>query len=444
VSCNAGPRLDRLPISSFHRRILGLIGAGMFLDAFEVYMASGVLGALVEAGWSTVEKNALFVSVTFIGMVLGAWLAGVTGDRFGRRFSYQLNLVLFGGASLAAAFASNMEILTGLRFIMGIGLGAEIVVGYATLGEFLPPADRGRWVALLSVLANSALFVSSILSWWIIPRFGWRYLFAIVGVGALIIWLLRKSMPESPRWLEARGRHEEAERILVDIEAKARERGPLPPPRAAAPVQHADASFMVLFSAPLRSRTLVGMLLYVVVGFGLYGFLAWLPTFFVKQGYSIASTFAWTTAMSAGGPVGALVGMWLADRIGRRTGVIAATLSAALFSAVYPFVGDGWLLMAIGFSLVGSLYVMIAIGYALYVPELFPTAYRLRGTGLCATAGRLTTSLVQFPIVALFGWRGVGGVVALLVVLLLFQAVVFQLFAIETKDKTLEEIASIG
>ncbi|MBN4679051.1 MFS transporter, partial [Pandoraea nosoerga] len=107
---------------------LALIGAGMFLDAFDLYLAGGVLGAVLKDGWSTLELNAAFVSATFVGMTIGAWLSGILGDRFGRRFSYQMNLAIFGLASIAAAFAPNMMVLIVLRFIIGIGLGAEIVV----------------------------------------------------------------------------------------------------------------------------------------------------------------------------------------------------------------------------------------------------------------------------------------------------------------------------
>jgi MFS transporter, putative metabolite:H+ symporter len=145
---NAGARLDRLPFSAFHRRIILLIGTGMFLDACDIYMAPGVLGALVKSGWSDLATNATFLSATFIGMLIGTVSSGLIGDRFGRRFSYQFNLLVFGGASLAAAFAPNMTVLIALRFLMGIGLGAEIVIGYSTLSEFMPRAVRGRTVAI--------------------------------------------------------------------------------------------------------------------------------------------------------------------------------------------------------------------------------------------------------------------------------------------------------
>ena len=145
ASVNSGGRLDRLPISPFHYRVLGLVSAGMFLDAFEIYLAGGVLAALVKSGWSDLAHNGWFISTTFAGMMVGAWCAGIFGDRYGRRFSYQLNLLIFGIASLGGAAAPSIEWLIVARFFMGIGLGAEIVVGYVTLSEFVPPLQRGRW-----------------------------------------------------------------------------------------------------------------------------------------------------------------------------------------------------------------------------------------------------------------------------------------------------------
>src|ERR1700724_2228876 len=146
ATANAGARLDRLPISSFHRRIMWLIGIGMFFDGFDIYVAATVLGATLRSGFSLMGENAQFVSVTFLGMMLGSFLTGFLGDRYGRRFTYQANLAIFGLASIAAAFAPSMRSLILLRFVMGAGLGAENVVGYATMTEFVPPQARGKWL----------------------------------------------------------------------------------------------------------------------------------------------------------------------------------------------------------------------------------------------------------------------------------------------------------
>jgi MFS transporter, putative metabolite:H+ symporter len=441
---NAGARLDRLPICSFHWRILALIGAGMFLDAFDIYLAGGVLGAVLKEGWSTLQLNAAFVTSTFVGMTIGAWLSGILGDRFGRRFSYQINLAIFGLASLAAAAAPTMGALIAARFVIGIGLGAEIVVGYATLTEFVPASSRGRWIGMLAVITNLSLFASSMIGLWVIPSLGWRYMFGIVGVLAMIVWVLRKSMPESPRWLASHGRVEEAEAVLAKIEAEAARKGPLPPVGRDLRIEDRGGAVWKLFQPPYWGRTLLGSLLHIVVGFSLYGFIGWLPTFLIKGGHSVVSSLGYTTLMSLGGPVGSLIGLALADIIGRRASIVGSSLAAAAFGVAYPFMPDGAPLIAVGFSLVTAIYVMLTTGFAMLVPELFPTRYRLRGTAVCATAGRIATALVQFGVVAIFAWQGLIGVLLTLAGILVFQAVVFLVFGFETKGRALEEVSEIA
>jgi putative MFS transporter len=438
VASNAGARLDRLPFSRFHMRMLALIGAGMFLDGAELYITAGVLGAVTKSGWSTMALNASFVSLTFLGMVVGAWFAGILGDRYGRRFTYQFNLMVFGLASLAAVFAPNMQTLIALRFIMGIGLGAEVVVGYATLTEFVPARIRGAMIGWLAVITNSALIVTIFLSLWIIPNFGWRYMFLIVGIGALIVWFLRKKMPESPRWLESRGRFDEARDLLAAIERDCGE------PVGSAAIQAApikETSIGIVFSPGVLSRTLIGILINVVIGFSLYGFINWLPTFFVRQGVSIASSLEWTAVMALGAPIGAFIGVLTADRVGRKPAIVVSSLLAAVFGVLFPLVGSGYLFMLVGFLLFVCIYVLLAIAFALHVPELFETEYRMRGTAVCSTAGRLVTAAVQFIVIWLFSLGGLAAVVGTLVALLVVQAIVVAVFDTETARRSLEQIA---
>src|SRR5471030_3461940 len=159
---NAGSRLDRLPISSFHYRIFWLIGAGMFFDGYDLYVGASVLGAAVQTKFAVREQVPEFISWTFVGMTIGAVIAGFLGDKYGRRFTYQFNLVIFGLASFAAAAAPTMDWLIAARFVMCLGLGAEIVVGYAMMSEFVPPRRRGRWCAGLATITNSALFIAAV------------------------------------------------------------------------------------------------------------------------------------------------------------------------------------------------------------------------------------------------------------------------------------------
>jgi putative MFS transporter len=224
---------------------------------------------MVKEGFTDLRHGAMFVSATFVGMMIGAFAAGYVGDRLGRRYSYQLNLGIFGLASIAACFAPNIEWLIALRFIMGVGLGAELVVAAGTLAEFVPPATRGKWVSLLAIIINSGLFAALAAGYWIIPNLGWRYMFAVAGVGALVVWFLRHRMPESPRWLESVGKLDEAEATLISIEREVEAQvGKLPPVQRVVDLNVGVTSFRTLFVPGMRGRTCVAALTAIAVNIG--------------------------------------------------------------------------------------------------------------------------------------------------------------------------------
>jgi MFS transporter, putative metabolite:H+ symporter len=438
----AGARLDRLPFSAFHRRIILLIGTGMFLDACDIYMAPGVLGALVKSGWSDLATNATFLSATFIGMLIGTVSSGAIGDRYGRRFSYQFNLLVFGGASLAAAFAPNMTVLIALRFLMGIGLGAEIVIGYSTLSEFMPRAVRGRTVAVLSALTNTAVVATGFGGLWIIPTFGWQYMFGIVGVAALFVWILRKNMPESPRWLESRGRAKEADALLSSIEAEVAKTKALPPIEQGIVAVIDAGRFSELFGSDLIRSTILGTIIAIVGSISLYGFLTWVPTFLVKQGLSLNSSLGYTALMGLGAPLGGLLAALLADRTGRIKTLVALTLLEAVLGVAYVYTQTQVELVTVGFGLTLCAYALVAMGFGLYIPELFPTRLRLRGVSVANSIGRLSGAGIQFVIVGLFTSFGIAAVAAFLVGALLVQAIALVILGRETRSHSLEDIES--
>jgi MFS transporter, putative metabolite:H+ symporter len=439
ATVNAGGRLDRLPIGPFHYRIMGLIGIGMFFDGFDIYVAGTVLASTLKSGFSTLPQNALFVSVTFIGMMIGSFLTGFLGDRFGRRFTYQANLLIFGLASLAAAFAPNMGVLIALRFLIGIGLGAENVVGYSTMTEFVPAASRGRWLGLMAVFVVTGLPIASLVGYLVVPAFGWRVMFIIGGLGGLLVWYLRKNLPESPRWLESVGRDAEADVVLREIEAVAARSGPLPEPAPPAPpVVPADLGS--LFRAPLLSRIILGCICLIVINTLLYGFVTWLPTFFVKQGLSIATSFGYSLLMGLGAPIGAAIGALTADRWGRKPTIIGASAVAVVLGLLYPSITDPVLLPVVGFALTVPIYVLVALLFGIYIPELFPTEVRLRASGLCNTFGRGATIVTPFIVVSLFTGGGVSAVMSLMVALLVVQIVAVFLLGIEPAHRRLEDL----
>ena len=443
TTVSAGARLDRLPISSFHYRIFWLIGAGMFFDGYDLYVASGVLAGTVQTKFATQPQVFQFISWTFVGMTIGSLVTGFVGDRYGRRFTYQVNLLIFGLASFAAALAQDMTQLIVCRFVQGLGLGAEIVVGYSTLTEFVPPKTRGRWLAFMAFLTVCGFPVTSLLSYLIIPTWGWRPMFVIAGVGSLIVWYLRKKLPESPRWLEAQGRTAEAEALMAEIEKEAASAGPLPPPAVPAPTP--QVPFGALLRHPLIERMVVGCWVLITINSLIFGFVIFLPQFFLRQGLTITNSLGYTVVLAAASLVGCALGAYLADFVGRRWSIVGAsvvTIAAGWIYARFSASSDPEIVLAVGSVLIVAIYVQTAILFGVYTPELFPTEIRLRANGICNTFGRGATVASPFAVGALMANYGLPGVIWLMIGLLLVQIALVIAWGVEPRNRALEDVAA--
>lgn len=436
---NLAARLDRLPISSFHRNLLILVGGGMFFDGFDNYLANSVLSILIENNWSTLHLNAWFLSGTALGMLLGSIMAGYLGDKHGRKSTYQINLLIFGIASIACALTPNMYWLIFFRFISGIGLGAEIVVGYGLLGEFIPPSHRGRWGALMSFIGQFGLFVVTFTSWIIIPIAGWRAMFVIAGIGGLIVYLARKRLPESPRWLSRKGREEEAEIIVKNIETQYYQ-GNLAPVKIDACSNLYSKSKISIFEPSFRKRIFLGSLMMVVQSVSIYGFVAWLPSLMVSQGISANDSLTITVLMTLGGPIGAVFAFCLIDKIGRKPAIIFGSLLAASSGILYALTSSQLSATICGFITFCLIYYLVSVVQAGYIPELFPTDVRMRLSGICVVAGRLASIIMPFCVVFLYNYGGILLVTSIIAVLLCIQALAVFFLGIETCNKSLESI----
>ena len=439
TAVNAGARLDRLPISSFHYRIFWLVGAGMFFDGYDLYVAAGVLASTIQTKFSTLPQNLQFISWTFIGMTLGSLITGFVGDKMGRRFTYQINLLIFGLASIAAAFTENMTQLIFCRFVQGLGLGAEIVVGYSTLTEFVPPRTRGRWLSFMAFLVVAGFPVTAILSYLLIPNFGWRPMFIIAGIGSLVVWYLRKNLPESPRWLEAQGRTAEAEALVQTIEKEASTAGVLPVPAVTAPV--VQLGLTDIFRPPILQRLLVGCWVLITINTLIFGFVIFLPQFFLRQGLTITNSLGYTVVLACASLIGCAVGAWLSDMIGRRWSIIGAsviTIVAGWAYARFNAASDPTIVLSLGFFLIVAIYVQTAILFGVYTPELFPTEIRLRANGICNTLGRGATVISPFVVGYLMVNFGLPGVVWLMIGLVIVQIAAVYFWGVEPARRSLE------
>jgi MFS transporter, putative metabolite:H+ symporter len=288
---------------------------------------------------------------------------------------------------------------------------------------------------LLSLVTNFGLFASTLVSWIVIPTLGWRAMFVIAGVGAFFVLWLRRAMPESPRWLAVMGRTAEADVIVRAVEAEAAHFGSLPPPPVAPVVAGLSRGEFI-------RRVIVGSVIQMVVGAAIYGFVAWVPTFLVQHGMAINRSLGQAVLMSFGGPAGAALAYLLTDRIGRRPAIIGASLLAAVCGPAFAHSPSQAIAVLLGFIMFSLIYFIVSVTVAGYIPELFPTAVRMRGNGLANMAGRLATIFVPFAVVALYQSGGVSYVLSAIAVALVAQAVMVLCYRQETNGRSLEAIGA--
>lgn len=265
----------------------------MILDAADVYMAGAINSTLIQTKFASISQGSYFLSSGFLGLFIGSLLAGYIGDFFGRKLSYHFNLLLFGVFTLLSAFAPSMPILIGLRFIAAIGLGAEIVTGYAVVNEFAPIKRRGHWSGMTAIVANTGAPITLLIASFMIPRFGWRSMFITMGSLALVLWLARRHFPESPRWLLAKGRTEEANDIIKKLTVRGLyEKDEMTHPDE--PVSHISFGKGLFIAIIAVSATLLCQ----------YTFTSWVPTLLLKQGINIVDSIGFSAIMMIGAPIG--------------------------------------------------------------------------------------------------------------------------------------------
>jgi len=270
-------------------------------------------------------------------------------------------------------------------------------------------------------------------------------MFVVGGVGAIWVWWLRRSLPESPRWLEAVGRGDEADGVMRQIEQEAAPDVALPPvvvARPAPPPRRVPIS--VLFSGPVLRRTLLAMAVNITTLVGSYSFSAWIPSFFVKQGFSVTRSLGFAAAMAAGTLAGPALAVLLADRIGRRRGIMLAGTACAVIGSIYPFLLTPVPIMFCGFLLVSSMSLFLALGLGGYTPELFPTEYRFRGSGIAQMTGRAALIATPYAVVPLFADYGIAGVVGAISGMYVTLVVLIAFAGIETNQRSLEALAPEG
>lgn len=382
-------RLDRLPFNAAHRKLLVASGIGWAFDAMDVGLVSFVVAAIAadpHFNLNATEKSWV-LSVGFVGMAIGAALGGYFADRVGRKTVFTATLVIFGLANAGMACSWTLVALLIARFIIGLGLGAELPVASTLVSEFSPTRHRGRMTVLLESFWAVGWIIAAAIGAFVIPNtgdWGWRWALLIGALPLLYAVVTRAHIPESVRFLESKGREDEAEQAVRYFE-QASGVDPVASPKAE-PLPAIRTR--ELFGHQYLARTVAIWLTWFFVNFSYYGAFTWMPSLLADQFGSLTSSFGYTLIISLAQLPGYFLAAWLVEIWGRRRtlSVFLAVSAVAAFAfsqagSVAAVIGFGMLLSASNLGAWGVLYAV--------TPEIYPTRLRGAASGAAAAVGRV-------------------------------------------------------
>ncbi|MFE7224694.1 MFS transporter [Nocardioides sp. NPDC057577] len=439
-------RLERLPLSRWHVKTRVLVGVATFFDGFDQLMIAYALPVLIPFFGLNPGLIAWTIAIGGIGMLLGALAGGWLADRVGRVPVLIGSLVLYAVMSLLMAGTSTLWIFLVLRFVQGFGLGAEVPVAATYIGEITRAHRRGRFVLIYELIFPAGLVASALVAAWVVPTFGWRWLFALGAIPLILVPFMRR-VPESPRWLAARGRLEEADQATRRIEAEvAAQKGELPEPATGATqaVRQGRARLSELFQGVYLRRTLMLATAWLTAYFVNYGIAAWLPTIYGRVFHlDVDTALRYSVATSVAGIIGCIVIALTIDVIGRRAAIAVAMLGSAATLFVLASTGATSAGTVLIWSALSAMFIF-AVSLALYVytAELYPTRMRALGVSVGGAFGRLGIIVGPLVVGGLIG-RGfsIADVFVVMGAVAVVGALTTAVFAVETRERTLEEIS---
>ncbi|NDU92748.1 MAG: MFS transporter [Ferrovum sp.] len=444
-------RLERLPMTSYQKTIFIIIATAWLFDSMDLGMMTFILGSIkAEFGLSTSQAG-LLASSSFFGMFIGAAISGLLADRFGRRIVFQWSMVLWGMGSILCALAGNVTTLMLFRVLLGIGMGMEFPVGQAMLSEIMPAGQRGRYTAFLEGFWPIGFICAGLTAYFLLPVGGWRGVFFALGIPAIFVLVIRQFVPESPRWLESRGRHKDADQVMTKIEAKVRNANggkPLPEIEASTILyRHGQgrSGFKALWAPGYAKRTFMVWSLWFFALLGYYGLTTWLGALLQQAGYPVTKSVFYTLLISLAGVPGFLTSAWLVESWGRKPTCVLMLLGSACMAYLYgntaAHVADQTQLIVFGLGMQFFMFGMWSVLYA-YTPELYPTRCRATGGGFASCVGRIGSLIGPYVVGIILPVAGQSGVFGLGASCFVIAALVVLFLGIETKGKVLEEISA--
>jgi MFS transporter, putative metabolite:H+ symporter len=455
VVAEIAARLERLPMSGYQRRIFAIIASAWLVDQIDVALLTFLLGSIVVAFGLTPTEAGQLAAMTFAGQLVGNVLAGTASDRFGRKAVFQVTMVVWGLASLAAAASWSLPVLMACRFLIGVGVGGEAPVAQAMVSEIVPASVRGKYIAVMEGFWAVGYVLSGAISFFVLPYLGWRWAFVVVGLLSLVVLAVRRSMPESPRWLAEAGRGAEADAVMATME-RAVERAtgrPLPPVAATtatvSTVSTVSASsapgprpgaVATLFAPEYRLRTVMAFGLWFFALIGFFGLNSWIAVLLKERGFTIVGSVGFVTLITLGGIPGFATAALLLERIGRKPTTALFLVCAAAAAYLYGNAAGETALFVSGFVMQFFMFGMWSCLYA-YTPELYPTRARATGAGFASAFGRIGAILGPMIVPVLVRDHGPATAFQVGAGGFLIAALLVLVLGVETRGKVLEAVS---
>lgn len=391
------------------KKIIGIAGLAWMFDAMDVGLLSFILVAL-QRDWNlTTEEMSWIGSINSIGMVAGAFLFGLLADKIGRKGVFIITLLLFSIGSGISAFVSSLVIFLLLRFLIGMGLGGELPVASTLVSEMVSAEKRGRVVVLLESFWAAGWILSALISYFIIPEWGWRTALLVSALPALYALYLRFHLPDSPKYQQANRKSSIRENISA------------------------------VWSMEHKRQTIVLWILWFSVVFSYYGMFLWLPSVMVMKGFSLIRSFEYVLIMTLAQLPGYFTAAYFIEKIGRKFVLVVYLIGTAASSYFFGTAESTALLLTSGLLL--SFFNLGAWGalYA-YTPEQYPTSIRATGSGMAAAFGRiggvLGPLLVGYLVAAEIS---ISMIFTIFTISILIGVLVVQIWGKETKQTVLQD-----
>lgn len=445
-SFSISQRLERLPITNYQRLIFGVIATAWFFDCVDVATMTFILSSIKKEFALAPDQAGALASMSFLGMFIGAGTAGLLADKFGRCLVFRWSIVLWGLSSLACAMAPSIETLMIFRVLLGIGMAMELPVGQSLVCEYIPAKNRGKYVALLEGAWPIGFIAAGILSHFILPIWGWRGAFVAEAIPALIVLMVRRIVPESPRWLAESGDLNKADQVMSEIENNVEKhyKDKLPEPDLTHDTKGDAATeklnpFLQLFEGEYRKRTIMVWTLWFFALLGYYGLTTWLGALMEDKGFTMAKTTNYITLISLAGIPGFITAAFLVESWGRKSVMITTLLGSAVTAYFYGTANDITVIIGFGLAMQFFMFGMWSTLYA-YTPELYPTHARATGAGFASSIGRIGALLGPLIVGFLVTKSGQPGVFAMAAGSFVIAAMAVFILGKETKGLVLEEI----